>query len=115
MLLLLQPYKFFRTKFWKYIRLYLIFAGILANIFIIWMAAKWPVIIDQWLVKTEEPKAADYIICLSGGLGSNRLPTEEGLRRTYTAVQLFADGLGARVIFQEEGPAGSHRLRFTEK
>jgi len=36
-------------KSWKILKLYFIAAGVAANIFVIWMAAGWPIFFDRWL------------------------------------------------------------------
>jgi uncharacterized SAM-binding protein YcdF (DUF218 family) len=77
--------------------------GILAALYIVWMLAGWPIFIDRWLVKTERPVEAEYIVCLTNGLTGNNLPTEAGWQRIYTAVQLHADGLGRKVVISGGG------------
>ncbi len=67
------------------------------------MAAGLPILIDRWLVKTERPVQADYIVCLSGGVTGDNLPSEAGWRRIYTACQLYLDGYGKKIVFAGGG------------
>lgn len=90
-------------KIARILRVFLTVAGLLATLFVIWMLAGWPILIDRWLMKTERPVEADYIVCLTNGLAGNNLPTEAGWQRIYTAVQLHADGLGRKVVISGGG------------
>jgi len=83
--------------------LYLIASGVAVNIFLVWMAAGWPIFIDRWLVKTEPPVRTEYIVCLPSGLTGNNLPSEAGWNRIYTAVQLYLDGYGKKIVFAGGG------------
>ena len=80
--------------------------GILTVLFIAWMAAGLPIFIDRWLLKTEPPVEAEYIVCLTNGFAGNNIPTEAGWQRIYTAVQLHADGLGKKVVISGGGAGG---------
>lgn len=82
---------------------YLIITGLLANTILIWMAADGPIFIDSWLDVTGSPMPAEVIICPTAGLSSNNLPTETGWRCIYTAVQLYFDGFGRRIVFSGAG------------
>jgi uncharacterized SAM-binding protein YcdF (DUF218 family) len=93
-------------KIKKVIKVYLLAAGIVATVFAVWMAAGWPIVFDRWLVKSERPMKADYVVCLSGGLTGNNLPSDAGWNRIYTAVQLYLDGYGKKIIFSGGGTAG---------
>ncbi|MDW7760049.1 MAG: YdcF family protein [Acidobacteriota bacterium] len=77
--------------------------GILTVLFIAWMAAGLPIFIDRWLVKTEPPVEADYIVCLTNGFFANNIPTEAGFQRIYTSIQLHADGYGKKVVISGGG------------
>lgn len=77
--------------------------GIGVNIFIVWMAAGWPIFFDRWLNVSETPIKADAIVCLAGGLAGNNLPTMNGWRRIYTAVELYFDGWADKVVFTGGG------------
>ena len=90
-------------KIKKVILGYLILTGIIFNIYFIWMVAEWPIYFDRWLIQAEKPEPADYIICLTAGLGSSNLPTEDGWRRVYTAVQLYLDGYAPLILFTGGG------------
>lgn len=90
-------------KIKKILKIYLIVIGILAHVGLFWMGMKWPLVFDSWLRVSHSPKQAEAIVCLSGGITGNNLPTERGLQRVYTAVQLYADGWAPRVIFTGRG------------
>jgi uncharacterized SAM-binding protein YcdF (DUF218 family) len=77
--------------------------GLLAGLFLFWMLAGWPILIDRWLVKTEPPVKADFIVLLTNGFVANNIPTEAGWQRIYTSVQLHADGLGEKVVISGGG------------
>jgi uncharacterized SAM-binding protein YcdF (DUF218 family) len=82
---------------------YFIATGIIANVFMIWMAAGWPIGFDRWLIEGGVPRKADYIVCLTGGMGGANLPTGDGLDRIYTATQLWLDGYAPKIIFTGGG------------
>jgi uncharacterized SAM-binding protein YcdF (DUF218 family) len=92
-----------RPRFKQLLAVYLIVAGIAANVFVIWMAAGWPIVFDRWLIVSEEPKAAESIVCLAGGLDGNNIPSEDGWHRIYTAVQLWFDGYAPKIVFTGGG------------
>lgn len=77
--------------------------GVAANLFLIWMAAGWPIFFDRWLNISAPAAAAEFIICPTGGLSSSNLPTDVGWHRIYTAVQLYLDGFGKKIIFSGGG------------
>ena len=87
----------------KLFKAYLIIAGVLANIFVVWMAAGWPMGFDRWLVVDETPRRADYIVCLAGGTAGDNIPTEDGWHRIYSAVQLWFDGYAPKIVFSGGG------------
>jgi hypothetical protein len=87
----------------KILRIYLISIGLAANILVLYLAAGWPILIDRWLDVTEAPIKADLIICPTSGLTANNLPIQGGLQCVYTAVQLYVDGLGKKIIFTGGG------------
>jgi uncharacterized SAM-binding protein YcdF (DUF218 family) len=87
----------------KTLKVYLIAAGVAANLFLIWMAAGWPIFFDRWLNISAPPAAAAFIICPTGGLSGSNLPTDVGWHRIYTAVQLYLDGFGKKIIFTGGG------------
>ncbi len=93
-------------KIKKVIKVYLLAAGIVATVFIVWMAAGWPIVFDRWLVKSEQPMKADYVVCIASGLNGNNLPTDAGWNRIYTAVQIYLDGYGKKIIFSGGGSSG---------
>jgi len=90
----------------KILRFYLIVVGILAHLGLLWMGLKLPFLFDSWLHVSHKPQEAQAIVCLCGGIMGNNLPTQRGLQRIYTAVQLYADGWAPWVIFTGRG-AGS--------
>jgi uncharacterized SAM-binding protein YcdF (DUF218 family) len=87
----------------KAIWIYFIVAGIWLHFFILWMGLGWPIFFDRWLDVSEPPIPAQAIVCICGGLMGNNLPTEVGMERIYTAVQLYFDGCGKKVIFTGGG------------
>jgi len=87
----------------KVLKAYLIAAGLAANILFIWLAAGGPIFIDRWLDASETPMPAAFIICPTAGLAGSNLPTATGWQCVYTAVQLYFDGLGDKIIFTGGG------------
>ncbi|MCX7973239.1 MAG: YdcF family protein [Candidatus Aminicenantes bacterium] len=69
------------------------------------MMAGWPLYFDRWLIKIDQPEPADFIVCLTAGLGANNLPTEDGWGRIYSAVQLYFDGYAPKILFTGGGTA----------
>lgn len=93
----------------KIFKVYIIISGIAGHVFIVWMLTGWPIGIDRMLIRTDAPVQADAIVCLSGGISGNNLPTQDGWHRIYTAVQLYFDGYAPKVIF-----TGGGSSRITE-
>jgi hypothetical protein len=87
----------------RILKRYLIITGLSANILVLYLAAGGPIFIDRWLDVTGAPIKADLIICPTGGVTGNNLPTDAGWQCIYTAVQLYADGLGKKIIFTGGG------------
>jgi hypothetical protein len=83
--------------------IYLITTGLAANAFILYLAAGGPIFVDRWLDVKEPPVKADFIICATGGVTANNLPNDAGWQCIYTAVQLYYDGLGKKIIFTGGG------------
>lgn len=104
---LITKHAFKRVK--KVIKVYLLIVGVGFNIFIFWMVARLPIFFDLFLIKSEKPIPGDAIVCITGGLVGNNLPTEQGWQRIYTAVQLYFDGYASKVIF-----TGGGTSRITE-
>ncbi len=77
--------------------------GLAANVIVIWMAAGGPIFIDRWLDVTGPPLEAAVVICPAAGLSGGNLPTDDGWRCIYTAVQLYLDGFGNKIIFTGGG------------
>jgi uncharacterized SAM-binding protein YcdF (DUF218 family) len=92
-----------RPRIKRILVVYLIVTGVLANVFVVWMAAGWPMGFDRWLVVDETPRRADYIVCLTGGTAGDNIPTEDGWGRIYTAVQLWFDGYAPKIVFTGGG------------
>jgi uncharacterized SAM-binding protein YcdF (DUF218 family) len=90
-------------KLKKLFKAYWIIAGVLAHVFVIWMAAGWPMGFDRWLVVNDTPRRADYIVCLAGGTAGDNIPSEDGWHRIYSAVQLWFDGYAPKIIFTGGG------------
>jgi uncharacterized SAM-binding protein YcdF (DUF218 family) len=95
-----------KRKLFKILRIYLIAAGVLLHLYLLWMWAGWPIFIDRLLIRSERPEPSDYIVCVGAGMGGNYLPTEPGWQRIYTAVQLYFDGLAPKIIFSGGGTEG---------
>ena len=91
------------NKIKKIIKTYLIITGICFNFFIFWMIFDLPIYFDWWLIKSEKPFPSDAIICVTGGMSGNNLPTEQGWQRIYAAVQLYFDGYAPKIIFTGGG------------
>ena len=92
-----------RPRVKRILVVYLIVTGVLANVFVVWMAAGWPMGFDRWLVVDETPRRADYIVCLAGGTAGDNIPTEDGWDRIYTTVQLWFDGYAPKIVFTGGG------------
>ncbi len=87
----------------KFLRICLLTCGAAFIIGTIWMAAGGPLLFDRFLIKNESPQKAEYIVCVTGGLTGDILPTEDGWRRIYIAVQLYLDGYAPKIIFSGGG------------
>lgn len=90
-------------KIIRLLKTYLIVSGVAANALVLYLAAGGSILIDRWLAVTEPPIHADLIICPTGGVTDNNLPTEAGWQCIYTAVQLYFDGMGKKIIFTGGG------------
>jgi uncharacterized SAM-binding protein YcdF (DUF218 family) len=89
----------------KLLRVCLFACGTIFIVGTIWTAAGGPLLFDRLLIKNEPPQKADYIVCVTGGLSGDFLPTEDGWRRIYTSVQLYLDGYAPKIIFSGGGSA----------
>ena len=78
-------------------------AGALLLLFVLWTAAGLPLLIDRLCFFSEAPVDAEHIVCVCAGLAAGNLPTDDGWRRIYTAVQLYLDGYGRKIIFTGGG------------
>jgi len=87
----------------RIIKTYFIISGIVFNVFIFWMVAKWPIYFDKLLIKSERPIPGEAIICVAGGATGNNLPTEAGWQRIHTALQLYFDNYAPKIIFTGAG------------
>ena len=90
----------------RLVRTAFVLTGAASVVLLVWLLAGWPFFFDSLLIRSDEPVRADAIVCVTGGLGANSLPTEEGVARIYTAVQLYVDGYAPVVVFS--GGAGSN-------
>ena len=90
-------------KIKRVLRNYLIFNGFLLTLFIFWSIAGWPFFFDRLLIQSQLPAEAEYIVCIGGGLTTALLPTDDGWPRIYTAVQLYLDGYGRKILFTGGG------------
>jgi hypothetical protein len=89
----------------RILKIYLIITGLAANVFILYLAAGGPIFIDRWLAVAESPVKADFIICPTSGVTANNLPNDAGWQCIYTAVQLYYDGMGNKIVFTGGGAA----------
>lgn len=80
--------------------------GLLAIVSWVWIAGGFPLWFDRLLLESEAPTHARAIVCITGGLGPNNLPTPEGWERVYSAVQLLVDGY-APVLIVSGGGTGN--------
>lgn len=78
-------------------------AGVLTLAGVLWLAAGWPVGIDEWLDVTQPPVRSEAIIVLGGGTNGDNLPLPQGWERISAASRLFADGFAPLVIFSGGG------------
>ena len=83
--------------------LYLIVCGSIATLGTLWLVLDLPIFFDRFLIDSQPPIEADYIVCVAGGLSSDYLPTEDGWQRIYTSVQLYFDGYAPKIIFSGGG------------
>jgi len=89
--------------FKKSLKFYLLFAGILFSVSVLWTILGLPIFIDRICIRSEAPVEAEYIVCVGAGLTGGNLPTDDGWGRIYTAVQLYLDGYGKKVVFTGGG------------
>lgn len=100
-----------RSGFKRLLRGQFLVAGVIFNLALIWLLAGFPLGFDRLCVRSEAPVEADYIVCVAGGLTTGELPTDDGWQRIYTAVQLYLDGWGKKIIFTG---GGSNRMSEAE-
>ena len=93
-------------KIRRVLRWYLVVVGVFAHVLVFWFGFGGPIFLDKWLIVSERPMKAEAVVCLAGGLSGSNLPTERGMQRIYTAVQLYLDGYAPRVIFSGGGAGG---------
>jgi uncharacterized SAM-binding protein YcdF (DUF218 family) len=87
----------------KSLKFYLLFAGGLFSVSVLWAILGLPIFLDRICIRSEAPVEADYIVCVGAGLTGGNLPTDDGWGRIYTAVQLYLDGFGRKVVFTGGG------------
>ncbi len=87
----------------KGVRLYAGLCAVFLTLFVFWMILGLPILIDRICIRSEAPAEAEYIVCLGAGLTTGNLPTDVGWERVYTAVQLYLDGYGRKIIFTGGG------------
>jgi uncharacterized SAM-binding protein YcdF (DUF218 family) len=87
----------------KSLKFYLVFAGIFLTVFVLWTILGLPIFIDRICIRSEAPVEAAYIVCVGGGITGGNLPSDDGWGRIYTAVQLYLDGFGKKIIFTGGG------------
>jgi len=93
------------TRIKKIVKVYFIVTGMVLTLFLIWMATGLPILIDNFLVKSDSPIQGDAIVCIGGGLTEDNLPSEQGWSRIYASVQLYVDGYAPKIIFTGGGAA----------
>lgn len=59
--------------------------------------------LERFVIESHAPRQASAIVCITGGVASHGLPTQEGWERVYTAVQLLADGFAPAIVFSGGG------------
>jgi uncharacterized SAM-binding protein YcdF (DUF218 family) len=87
----------------KFIRILFFSGGALFFLIVFWFLASLPLGFDRFCIRSQAPVTSEYIVCVAGGITSGELPTEDGWQRIYTAVQLYFDGWGKKIIFTGGG------------
>ena len=87
----------------RLVRWSLLATGVLTIVLGLWLASGRRTPLERLVQESSAPQPAAAIICVTGGLGGHRLPTEEGWHRVYTAVQLLGDGLAPVIVFSGGG------------
>ena len=87
------------------VRFYAILCAVLLTLFAVWLVFDLPFYFDRLCVRSENPIEAEYVVCLGNGVNSANLPYEGGWERIYTAVQLYLDGYGKKIVFTGGGGA----------
>jgi uncharacterized SAM-binding protein YcdF (DUF218 family) len=89
----------------RVVRFYAILCAVLLTLFAVWLVFDLPFYFDRLCVRSENPIEAEYIVCLGNGVNNANLPYEGGWERIYTAVQLYLDGYGKKIVFTGGGGA----------
>ena len=89
----------------KTVKTILWIAGGLGTVFALWMVLGFPIFFDRLCIVSQDPADSDCIVCVGAGLTSGNLPTDDGWGRIYTAVQLYLDGYGRKIVFTGGGSA----------
>jgi uncharacterized SAM-binding protein YcdF (DUF218 family) len=87
----------------KALKIILIISAFFFLVVLLWMVAGFPLFFDRICIFSQAPADADYIVCVGAGLTTGNLPTDDGWGRIYTAVQLYLDGFGKKIIFTGGG------------
>ena len=95
----------------KILRLYLWTSASFLLLFVFWALTGLPLFIDRECILSQEPADAEYIVCVGAGFTTGNLPTDDGWGRIYSAVQLYLDGFGRKIIFTG---GGSSRISEAE-
>ena len=69
----------------------------------LWLATGHATGLERLVIESDVPAPAQAIVCLTGGIAGHNLPTQDGLDRVYTAVQLLGDGLAPQIVFSGGG------------
>lgn len=88
----------------RVLRLYLLATGTVTTLFLVWMLAPLPLLIDKLLIENDTPVRSSAIVCLGSG-SEDGIPSSSGWLRIRTSVALYRDGFAPIVIFS--GNSGS--------
>ena len=90
----------------RVLRIYLLAAGAVTTLFLLWLASPLPLAIDRPLIQNDVPVRSAAIVCLGSG-SDHGLPSSSGWQRIRTSVALYRDGFAPIVLFS--GNTGSSR------
>jgi uncharacterized SAM-binding protein YcdF (DUF218 family) len=79
-------------------RLYLVTAGTVSTVVLLWLASPLPLVVTKPLVWNDAPAGASAIVCLGSGVDDG-LPSSTGWARIRTSARLYKAGFAPLVIF----------------